>query len=262
MKKFFVSCIWIIAGLALALSIQKKEYTPQNAVIAWDFHDVIAYKPIGAMTWESIKIVRDADNRWELIKLLFSPTFIKELWYGLGQTKSGDRMIEEIVALHPTELSEHKEKIYSVATLHYISPEMIDIITRLKELGYVQVLASNIGHESLMRMEKKYPQVFSLFDGLFYDGAFKKNGERYTYKVKPSIEYFQALKEFLVERNWEQSHIIFIDDRRDNIDAAQNAAVGIDGIQFINASQLREELKKRGMLENKNIKNEQMQTTH
>ncbi|MBI2775525.1 hypothetical protein HYX58_05950 [Candidatus Dependentiae bacterium] len=160
MKKFFYSCALIIAGLALALSIQKKEYTPENTVIAWDFHDVIAYKPIGAMTWESIRVVKDANNRWDLIKLIFSPSFIKELWYGLGQTKSGDRMIEEIVALHPAELAEHKEKIYNIATLHYISPEMVDIITSLKALGYVQVLASNIGHESLMRMEKNILNFF------------------------------------------------------------------------------------------------------
>ncbi|MBI2775526.1 hypothetical protein HYX58_05955 [Candidatus Dependentiae bacterium] len=85
------------------------------------------------------------------------------------------------------------------------------------------------------------------------------DGERYTYKVKPTIEYFQALKEFLVEHKWNQGQIIFIDDRKDNTEAS--VKVGIDGIQFASAAQLRDELKKRGIiLENEKIRNEQTQT--
>jgi FMN phosphatase YigB (HAD superfamily) len=216
-------------------------FTHENTIIAWDFHDVIAYKPMGAMVWESINFIKNASNRWELIKLSFSPSFVKELWSKISAGKSGDRIIEEIIALYPHELAQHKEKIYAIATMHFIHPEMIDVIMQLKKLGYIQVLASNIGAESLPRMQQKYPELFALFDGLFYDGALNKNGVHCTCQVKPNVGYYQGLKEFLMEHRWQQPYIIFIDDKKENIEGAFNANVGIVGIQFLNPAQLRKE---------------------
>ena len=152
MKNSFVCVIGlaiISAGLLFANVSHQKKYTPENTVVAWDFHDVIAHKPIAQMAWSSIKILKDAENQWDLIKLLCSPSFAKEVWYGPSEKKSSDRLIEFLIERHPHELAVHKEKIYAVANMHYMNPEVVAIITQLKNAGYVQVLASNIGSESL-----------------------------------------------------------------------------------------------------------------
>ena len=58
---------------------------------------------------------------------------------------------------------------------------------------------------------------------------------------KPNPEAFKIL---LQKLQLSASFVIFIDDRIENVEAAKNQ--GIDAILFVNPSQLKDELEKRG----------------
>lgn len=222
--------------------------SPQNTILAWDFHDVVAYKPLGTMAVRGLSLIKNADNRWQLAKLLFSPTFWSTVSSTGHATNSGDRIIEKMIEKYPELLAHHRDEIYEIANLHQIDQEVMDIIKQLRELGYKQVLASNIGPESLGRMRKKYPELFALFDELYFDGSVDKKGVRYTQLVKPHTAYYEGLRNFLDDHGITQPQIIFIDDKKENITGARQSNVGIDGIRFLNATQLRKMLKKKGIV--------------
>lgn len=59
---------------------------------------------------------------------------------------------------------------------------------------------------------------------------------------KPNPEAFKILLETLQKP---ASHVLFIDDRQENIESAKS--LGIDSIQFISPEQLKKELEERGL---------------
>lgn len=106
-----------------------------------------------------------------------------------------------------------------------------EIIKELKKQGYQTALLSDINE-----YQARYLRNLGLYDPfdpvlLSYQTGFEK----------PTPEAFQNL---IKELGKEPSHIVFIDDRVENVEGASK--VGIDGIHFKNADDLKSELKTRG----------------
>lgn len=253
--KLIISCL-IIGGLSLLgfnYFRSRNQVAPvivnhTNAIIAWDFHGVIVQKPLASMLARAVTVIKNADNRWQLIKLLASPSFMSELLF--GSVTSCDRTIENFIARFPEQIERHKEEIYEIANMHVLDEAVVDIMEQLKQQGYAQVLASNIGGESLHRMQAKFPHLFEKFEALFYDGPqYPATASNVcTTELKPNGRYYHAFKQFLAQKHLLKEYIVFIDDKKENIVGAQKANVGIDAIQFFSAEQLRKELKKRGII--------------
>jgi epoxide hydrolase-like predicted phosphatase len=110
-------------------------------------------------------------------------------------------------------------------------PETIQIIKELQAQGYKTTLLSDMTeHQAKIICQMGY---FDLFHPLFLSYQ--------TGVKKPDPEAFKILLKGL---NLPPTHLIFIDDRNENVEAAKKE--GIDAIQFSNPEQLKEELKKRG----------------
>ena len=115
-------------------------------------------------------------------------------------------------------------------SIHEI-PRTLDLVKELKAESYQTAILSDMTQYQAEMIQKM--GYFDLFTPvvLSYENRVKK----------PNPRAFQLL---LKKLNEPASFVIFIDDRIENVEAAKNQ--GIDAIHFINATQLKEELEKRG----------------
>lgn len=110
-------------------------------------------------------------------------------------------------------------------------PETLAIVKALQNHGYQTAMLSDV-----TQYQGEIIRKIGYYD-LF-------NPVLLSYEIgvkKPNPEAFKIL---LKNLQVPASYVLFIDDRRENIEAAKN--LGIDSIQFINPEQLKEELDQRG----------------
>jgi len=106
---------------------------------------------------------------------------------------------------------------------------MYELLSSLKEQGYKLYGLSNWCDETFSQVKDLYA-IFRLLDGMVISG-FEKI-------CKPDHRIYQILFD---RYGLDPSESVFVDDRQDNIDAALE--LGMGGILFKNAAQLREDLK-------------------
>ncbi len=110
----------------------------------------------------------------------------------------------------------------------------VALIDPLKEKGYRLFGLTNWPGEIFEESRKMFP-AFAKFEGIVVSGI-----ER---TVKPYPEIYRIL---LDRYDLNASECFFIDDRKENIDAA--VALGFDGLHYIPGSDLRSQLLERGLL--------------
>lgn len=106
-------------------------------------------------------------------------------------------------------------------------PGMRQLLTSLKAQGYRLYGLTNWCSKVHVTM-KQYP-IFSLLDGRVISSEEKL--------IKPQPEIYQCL---LQRYNLQAEETLFVDDRADNIEGGER--VGIRGIVFLNAEQLKHDL--------------------
>lgn len=90
-------------------------------------------------------------------------------------------------------------------------PETVNLIKKLKENGHKIYIFSNIGEQSIAMLAKRYPDIFSLFDGI----SATSRSDNYIKKPDP-----KSYEKFLAEFGLEKSKVIFVDDKLKNIKAS------------------------------------------
>lgn len=110
----------------------------------------------------------------------------------------------------------------------------VEILRELKEKGYKLYALSNWNADLFKQTEADFP-FLHLFDGIILSGEVKM--------VKPNIEIYTLL---LHQFSIKPEQALFIDDRKDNIKAAQE--LGIRSILFQSPEGLREALTKLDIL--------------
>jgi len=109
----------------------------------------------------------------------------------------------------------------------------IEIAKTLKKNGYRIAILSNDSHEMSRQRRNKYG-----FDDLFHNIYISCN-----YGVaKPDLKIYKIA---LSELNAQPEQCVFIDDRLENIESSQQ--LGIHSILFINANQVKNDLKDLGL---------------
>lgn len=104
---------------------------------------------------------------------------------------------------------------------------MQELLQDLKTAGYHIYGLSNWSAETFYQIRSKYP-VFDLLEG------FVLSGDEKCLKPEPQI-YTILLNRYHINPNT----AVFFDDNLDNVEGAK--AVGIHGIQFVSAEQIRKE---------------------
>ena len=143
---------------------------------------------------------------------------------------------EELIAKHPE--WEKEIKAYYGRWLEMLGDaihETVEIFHQLKKSGKYKLYAlTNWSAETFPHAKEKF-NFLEWFDGIVVSGEEKKK--------KPSSEFYQLL---LDRYKLDSAKTIFIDDSLRNIKGAE--VVGIRGIHFHNAEQLKKELFKIGVI--------------
>lgn len=98
-------------------------------------------------------------------------------------------------------------------------PDGVAFVQACKNAGHSIYILSNWDPASFILMEEKYPEFFSLFDGIMISGD--------VGLLKPDPRIYKL---FLARFNLDPRYCVFLDDQPDNIIAAQNE--GIHGILY------------------------------
>lgn len=142
---------------------------------------------------------------------------------------------QELIAKHPE--WEPEIKAYYGRWLEMLGEDIhdtVEILRRLKEAGKYKLYAlTNWSAETFPHALERF-EFFKAFDGVVVSGQEKMR--------KPSAEFYKIL----IDRyHLDPAKTVFIDDSLRNVKGAE--AVGISGIHFHNPSQLREELRRKGI---------------
>ena len=149
------------------------------------------------------------------------------------------RAFADMVAERSREFPEYRDHITAYSerfpeTIPGPVEGMLDLVRALAGRGVPLFAISNFGAESWAQFLPSAP-IFGIFSDIVISGEEKL--------IKPDAAIFElALKRF----DCRADQCLFIDDRRDNIEAGQ--AVGLAGHHFKDSRQLEHELKALGLL--------------
>ncbi|QEE16729.2 HAD family hydrolase [Promethearchaeum syntrophicum] len=115
-----------------------------------------------------------------------------------------------------------------------INPKMVTLVGQLRERFKIYAL-SNINELHAQDIKQRFPQLFSSFESTFFSHE--------LHARKPELEIYQKT---LASLNLEPYQVMFIDDLEKNVIEAEK--LGVIGIWMQSSIQIKNELKKRGIL--------------
>lgn len=140
--------------------------------------------------------------------------------------------VEELSALHPEYAREIE--LYFTRWIDMMGEQvegMYDLLRDCKAKGHPLYGLTNWSAETFCQVRDVYP-IFKLMDGIVVSGE--------EHCAKPSPKIYRIL---LDRYQLNPSDCVFIDDRQANLDGAK--ALGIEGILFTNAAELRQKLQEK-----------------
>lgn len=119
------------------------------------------------------------------------------------------------------ELEKYRDEIYDIRRLESPIPSMISLLKKLKDEGYLLVLASNLEPDVFEYNLKTCPEYLDFFDFHFLSKD-ETDITGTAYISKPNPQYFVALRKKVNEYAGvgDDVEIIFIDDRTENVESA------------------------------------------
>jgi FMN phosphatase YigB (HAD superfamily) len=216
-------------------------FSPKTHIFLWDLHEVILEKD--RRTW--FKTCIRFNRKWELLRKLNKKALTIFFTFVLERLKIIKKQMvsEELIqAARTTNNEAFVDLITTICSSYVPIKGTVDIMSELSALGYKHHLGSNIGKTVFDNCLQKYPTVFTVFEA--YAIAFNRTETEIIKKPHPDFFLTHVQKQ-----NLEPHNFIFIDDRKANVLAAQS--VGMHGIHFKNAKQLRDELIKHGVIKSR-----------
>jgi len=206
--------------------------SPEKTIVAVDLHGVL-------FTFNHKQIVSlflKSKGKLKLLFSFFSPFLWADIFRLMRKGSVGEEYIVRLADKH------HRLRPYvplgvAIANAQKLNHPVLELLKTLKKNGCSLRMFSNIGDTLFADLEKKFPDVFPLFDS--FTVAQHANG----YMRKPQTNAFQ---DFLKKYNSDGNAVILIDDKKKNIRGAEKN--GIIGILFASAGQLEQNLKKLGLL--------------
>lgn len=165
----------------------------------------------------------------EEIKIVNRAMFENPLW---EESDKGLMSVEEFHQAFLNQDLEHKDLIQKayehIGDTIELMPHALKWILELKNRGYHVYILSNYAEYTLEKTREKL-EFLPLMDGIVF-----------SYECKMGKPEEGIYKKLISEYFLEEEESVFIDDRKENIEAAKK--LGIHGIQFMNFAQARGEL--------------------
>jgi FMN phosphatase YigB (HAD superfamily) len=206
-------------------------------IILWDIHGVITKKDFPQI----FNVVLFFEHKWKILRNLsfgLCIDYIPATFNALIHGSTGEAFL---VIAHKHGNDALAELVAQVANAQKFIPGTADIVKELHSLGYTNQIGSNIGEHTFADFIRK-PDMAPLFNETYFD--FKHSQiVRYEYDnpetavEKPDAAFFEV---YLHKNKVPANQIVFIDDQRENIAAAQH--VGMYALLFTEAAQLRKDL--------------------
>jgi len=199
-------------------------------IIAFDLHGVV-------LKYEWLKIFPTLfrfNHKWALIKNLYKLPF-RRLFSMVRRTPSFEQFLQ--AAGQGNEYL--RDLLIELSVQQKVNREVANVVQRLSEHGYTLHVLSNIGAESFRRLQTKFATLFHCFTFVLTSNPVDHNGALLR---KPDPAFFTH---YLERIKAEAANIVFVDDRRENVEAARK--LGMRAIHFKNARQLSAELTKMGI---------------
>ena len=202
-------------------------FNPQNTVIVFDIHDVIteiAPQKIWPAFWE----------------LSHKGAFLGKAFKYFFKNKKKQRSIEELMLTN--QIDRDNKATIALINPHIPIPETTAILRKLKNTDYQIYGCSNIGQASFEFMQQQYPTTFKLMTAC----RTSNKANRYMKKTNP-LAYQETIK--MIETHFPQvQHIVFVDNKIENLKLATQVDQRFYGILFKNPKQLRMDLIRLGIL--------------
>lgn len=224
--RFFLS---ILSTLLITFSAlpATPTYNPQNLIIATDLDDVVLKKK-----WSGILSV-------VFKNILHAFPAYKEFKEYKKTTPNADSIRKggEGFYIYLKNKGNHKPaaKVLEACTQKQLIHGTVKIMQSLADTGYSIYTATNIGPIFFAELQKKFPKVFN--DACIKHGMTVDYSQTDIIK-KPNPRYFEDLKKKLNPDD--DKHILFIDDKLENVEAAR--AAGLLAIHFKTDKQLQKDL--------------------
>lgn len=205
--------VCILASLSSFAESSKTEYNPSNTAIVFDIDGVILKRtiPIPGLIWR---------HKYEIFKAFFDTALLKEVTTLFRMTAPVGVYISLFERKRPGLVTFARE----LATTRVPKMRTVCVIDKLLGLGYKLHIGTNETENEFALHKARFP-VFSRFTTYtFADYSTFPNVTQ-----KPMHSYFEHMKEHIFLTNKKIEHLIFIDDRTDNVQAARETGyIGID----------------------------------
>ncbi len=204
---------------------------PHELLCAFDLHKVIFHRSFIDITLSLTRF----PHKVQALKLLCNPILWKNLSNIRKTTNVGDDVYERLVEKHP-KLALFGKHLLALENEQKPDIAMLEVIQALKQHGVKLYVLSNIGEKMHAALSAKYPDVFSLFDGIFIPT------KALEYCQKPRLCFYEKFLTHVKNQGHERKHILFVDDKRVNVEAA--AMCGISSILFSSTRAFKATLRK------------------
>jgi 2-haloacid dehalogenase len=121
-------------------------------------------------------------------------------------------------------------------SLRGLVPGTLEILRALRDRGVRLTALTNWSAETFHHLPEAFPEVFALFDDIVVSGA--------EGVAKPDPDIFRVLR---LRLGHPIEGVFYVDDSARNVEAALSA--GMDAVHFTDADALREELRRRALLD-------------
>ncbi len=203
----------------------------QNTIIAFDLHSVVFTRDLRGV----LSVLWQSPQKRSLLTALLRYRLMRDSIRLLFNTPTD----EEFFVLFEREKPDIVPCIVELMNAHKPIPGTVAILQDLSKAGFSLHIMSNIGARRLALLRERYQDIFALFDKAMINSGCNAQ----PMIKKPDAHYFT---DYLQRYNPDNKKIIFIDDNKHNIAAAERH--DILGIRFKNPAQLRMDLINLGIL--------------
>lgn len=178
------------------------------------------------LSFDPIEYLRQDFKDEAVLKQVCKEVFGSKEWLQLDRGTIDDATFAQIISKR---LPEHEElikkKLENWEEILIPIQSSIDIIPKLKEQGYKLYILSNFHKQAFQNIYKKH-DFFKYFDGRVISSDWQL--------LKPEKEIYQKLMSLY---DIEPTRAVFIDDSKDNTDAAE--ALGFHTVHFQELGQIK-----------------------
>jgi hypothetical protein len=224
-------CTLFIVLALLGQSAFSQVYTNSKKIVAVSTQDVLSIRQDVAIAKKIVKFLWRKDLRTNFfiyLGPLFNVLFDKKV------------SVEKLIADYPS-LAKYKNKLYKIVAMSETMHETVDLLKELKRQGVLLVLAPDSAHDVVDYAKAKNPEMYGLFDSYYFDPENKQKSDKSFYtKFREKINELAAVTH--------AHEVLFVDSNKAHADAANKANLNIVPHLFINATEFKEELIKKGYL--------------